>query len=145
MSINRIGGLIALGETEKAKSEIVEAFVAAKGDRNEAAKKLNGSVRSVYNWLDRIPGAWKALDEALEQNGIERPAGPPRGVDKLVEAVVQARGSIKPAARELGMTDKKLVAEIERHDLVDSINAGLRRANVPRTNFLSAKRLKLAA
>jgi hypothetical protein len=145
VSINRIGGLVAIGETEQAKKEIVDAFVAAKGDRSKAAEILNASVRSVYNWLDRIPGAWKALDDALAENDIERPAGPPRGIDKLVEAVVAARGSINPAARELGITNKKLVAEIERHELMGSINEGLRKANVPRTNHLSARRLKLAA
>ncbi len=129
MSLTRIGALIAQGETEKAKQEIVEAFIGAEGDRTKAAGKLGISdPRSIYHWLDRIPGGWDAVDTALEERGMARPAGPPRKIDKIIGALVDAKGNVAKAARALETTSAELLGAVERFGIREAANRALAEA-----------------
>lgn len=60
-------------EREAATTAIFQALAATDGDRQEAAKKLNMSIRTFYRYLDKLD-----LHPMLERCGWRQHGGPPR-------------------------------------------------------------------
>jgi hypothetical protein len=90
MRLTRIGALIAL-EPARARSEILAALEAAKGNRSEAAAALGAPIRTFHNWIDKL-GLWPDIDALCRDHGFDVHAGPPRREER--------RPAKKPSSRK---------------------------------------------
>jgi transcriptional regulator with GAF, ATPase, and Fis domain len=113
-----------------ARQRLLKAFEDAHGRRDEAARALGASVRSVYRWLNRLD-AWDALDTLMEKKGYERIPGPPRTRDRMVAAIMEARGNLSRAARTLGLSQELLLDRVVELELHTRVDAALRAAGYP--------------
>jgi DNA-binding NtrC family response regulator len=125
-----IFGSLAHADPAKAKQRILHAIERAQGDRKKAAELLGTTHRSFYRIVDRLK-FWDEIDKLVEERGFPRPAGPPRVAVKIREAVVEAEGSLRRAARALDMSEAALRERIETQDLWTEINRALKAAGHP--------------
>lgn len=118
--ITRIGALIHT-DPEAAKREILRALHEAQGDRAAAARALGQATpRSLYRWIERL-GMWAEVDALVAEHGFTAIPGPPRSRDRIVGAMVSARGNLPRAATALGMKAGTLERRIDELGLRDEI------------------------
>jgi len=114
--LSLMGALIHT-DPENAKQRIRDALIAAKGDRNEAAKAFGlTSPRSLYRWIERL-GMWPEVDALMSEHGFAMLPGPPRTRAKILAAIVKTGGDRARAARHLGVKLATLERRIETLNL----------------------------
>lgn len=130
MSISKIGAMIHT-DPDGVKKQILDALIAAKGDRGKAAKALGTTSRSFYRYIERLH-LWEIVDTLTEAHGFEKIPGPPRVAKKLRDAIVVAEGNLPRAARSLKLTVDALRVRIEELGMWDELNKILEAAGSPR-------------
>lgn len=125
-------GATIITDPVTAKKTLLAMFKAQKGNREAVATAFNVDVRSVYRWLTRLD-AWAELDTMIEREGFPRVPGPPRMRDRIVSALVEARGAPARAARALELAGGKdeLLARVTELHLLATINTSLEAAGHP--------------
>jgi hypothetical protein len=129
--LSGIGALI-ITDAAEAKARLLLAFETARGNREKVAKIEGVDKRTVYRWLTRLD-AWNELDTMCEQKNFPRVPGPPRLRDRIVSAMVEARGVPARAARVLELDGGKdeLLAKIAELHLFAAVNRALEGAGHP--------------
>ncbi len=102
---------------------------AATNIKRAVAEKFGASERSVYRWITRLD-AWDDLDAITSEKDLRIP-GPPRTRDKIIGAIVTARGNVNRAARDLGMSRAELLEKLAIMKLYERTNAALKAAGHP--------------
>jgi transcriptional regulator with GAF, ATPase, and Fis domain len=111
--MTKIGALIVT-DPERAKAEIIEVLRNAKGDRDKAAQALGlNTPRSLYRWIERLE-MWAAVDKLAKEEKFVQRSGPLRSRDRIVAAMVRAKGQDAEAAAELRMAPESLRERIDQ-------------------------------
>lgn len=130
MGISRLG-IEILTAPDEARARLLAAFEASKGDRGLCAAAMSTTPRNLYRAFNRLR-LWPQLDALSTKLGFEHAHGPPRARERLLAAVVDAKGNLKLAAKKLRMSDEVMVRRrIHLLELWDDLDRALARKNYP--------------
>jgi hypothetical protein len=121
MSLSHLGALVYT-QPEQVRRYLVEAFVAAKGDRRKAAAALGTTHRTFYRLVERLR-LWGELDTIVDEKGFPRVPGPPRTSEKVKSAFLLSKGSLEKTASKLDLDVATLKVRIAELRLADDLEA----------------------
>jgi len=129
MSLSHLGALVH-ADPDRARQTILDAIRDQKGNRRSAAAALGTTHRSLYRYIERLR-LWDAIDRVIEDGQFATHQGPPRSAERIRDAVLAARGSLRGAARMMDLAPSTLEQRIRDLGLWDDLSRRLQALGHP--------------
>jgi hypothetical protein len=127
--LSTLGALI-VADPASAKKRIMHALLRARCDRVAAAIELETTYRSLYRYIDRLQ-LWPDIDQMIAENNFPVLRGPPRMHERIIDTIVETRGSIAQAAAKLNMDPDDMRTRLTSLKLWKIVNLRLEQAGLP--------------